>query len=48
MVHFMLPEKWCWLTEQKIQSIDKSLFSGAIGGLVVNYIKHIAPFPKGK
>lgn len=46
MGHFMLPETYCWLDEKRIQAIDKSLFSGALGGLVMNYIKQAFPVAK--
>lgn len=46
MIHFMLPQNWCWLSAEQTQSIDRFLFSGAIGGLVGNYLKQI--FPNGK
>jgi hypothetical protein len=39
MVHFILPEKYCWLSAEQIQGLDKFLFSGALGGLVVGSIK---------
>lgn len=44
MLHYMFPDTWCWLSETRLQGIDKSLFSGALGGLVVNYIKQVFPF----
>ena len=39
MLHFVFPANWCWLTPEQISSLDKFLFSGALGGLVVGFIK---------
>jgi hypothetical protein len=46
MLHFILPDAYCWLEDSRIQAIDKSLFSGAIGGLIMNHIKQTLPRSK--
>ena len=46
MLHFILPDSMCWLSQDRIQAIDKSLFSGAIGGLIMNHIKKTIPRSK--
>lgn len=43
MWHFGAPESLCWLKDDRIQNIDKSLFSGAIGGLIMNHIRQTLP-----
>ena len=40
-VHFVLPECLCWLNAEKLQNIDKFLFSGAFGGILLKYAKYI-------
>lgn len=47
MSHFLLPTKWCWLTEEQLQGLDKFLFSGTLGGLVVAFIKPAFPSKSG-
>ena len=39
--HFILPECACWLNAEKLQNIDKFLFSGAFGGILARYAKYI-------
>ena len=43
MAHFLLPEKYCWLSADQLQGLDKFLFSGTLGGLVVAFIKPAFP-----
>lgn len=38
MWHFAVPESWCWLPLDRLQGIDKMLFSGAIGAVLSKYI----------
>lgn len=33
-IHFILPESWFWLNSDQIQSLDKFLFSGAVGAML--------------
>ena len=40
-VHFILPDSLCWLNAEKLQNIDKFLFSGAFGGILAKYAKYI-------
>ena len=40
-VHFILPDQWCWLTAEKLQNIDKFLFSGAFGGILAKYARFL-------
>lgn len=46
MLHFIFPDEWCWLKPDRLQAIDKSLFSGAMGGLITSYLKQIVPTGK--
>ncbi|MEJ8756376.1 hypothetical protein WG947_05185 [Pontibacter sp. H259] len=39
LLHFVLPTGTLWLTKVQIQEIDKILFSGSIGGILVGYLK---------
>lgn len=39
MLHFVLPDVCCWLTEARLQNLDKFFFSGTLGGLVTLFIK---------
>ena len=32
--HFILPTDYKWLSDEQLQTIDKFLFSGALGGIV--------------
>ena len=41
LMHLGLPPERQWLTVDQIQGIDKLFFSGAIGGLLVNYVKKV-------
>jgi len=41
VLHFVFPECWCWLTDERLQNIDKFLFSGAFGGILVKYASYI-------
>ena len=38
-LHLLLPIQFCWLTPERIQEMDKLVFSGALGGIVVGYFK---------
>jgi hypothetical protein len=40
-IHFVLPDTWCWLSPEKLQNIDKFLFSGAFGGILAKYAKYL-------
>ena len=40
-LHFIMPDCWCWLNAEKLQNIDKFLFSGAFGGILAKYAKYI-------
>ena len=40
-VHFVIPDCWCWLSAEKLQNIDKFLFSGAFGGILAKYAKYL-------
>ena len=40
-VHFVIPDGWCWLNAEKLQNIDKFLFSGAFGGILAKYAKYL-------
>ncbi|MCA8999109.1 MAG: hypothetical protein KDA80_19060 [Planctomycetaceae bacterium] len=46
MIHFVLPTCLAWLEDTQLQTIDKSLFSGAVGGMIVNYTRNLIPMPK--
>lgn len=46
MLHFIFPDDWCWLKADRLQAIDKSLFSGVIGGALTTYLKQIIPSGK--
>lgn len=48
MLHFVLPTCWAWLSDEQIHAIDKSLFSGAIGGLIVKHLKDVVPLPEAE
>ena len=39
--HFIIPDCWCWLDAEKLQNIDKFLFSGAFGGILAKYANYI-------
>ena len=39
VLHFVLPESLQWMTPDQVQSIDKLIFSGAIGGFIGRYFK---------
>lgn len=41
MLHIIMPESWHWITKEGIQEIDRMLFSGAAGGLVIKYLEPI-------
>jgi len=38
IIHLISPCSWYWLKTDKINEIDRFLFSGAIGGFVARYI----------
>ncbi len=38
VTHLIIPECKYWLTEDQLSSIDRIIFSGAIGGLVTNHL----------
>ena len=40
-IHFIIPDSWCWLDAEKLQNIDKFLFSGAFGGILAKYANYI-------
>ena len=40
------PQTWIWMDEKQIQSLDKILFSGAIGGIMGKYINQVLPNDK--
>lgn len=33
-IHYVTPDCWGWLSEPRLQSLDKFLFSGAIGAIL--------------
>jgi hypothetical protein len=39
--HFVIPDSWCWLSPEKLQNIDKFLFSGAFGGILAKYAGYL-------
>jgi hypothetical protein len=39
VLHYVLPARWCWLTDLQLQGIDKSFFSAVLGGLISKYTK---------
>ena len=41
MLHIILPEAWHWISKDGIQEIDRMLFSGAAGGLIIKYLEPI-------
>jgi len=41
VLHFIIPDVWCWLSNERLQNIDKFLFSGAFGGILVKYATYI-------
>ena len=38
-LHYVIPARWCWLSETQLQGIDKSFFSAVLGGLISKYTK---------
>ena len=42
LIHFILPEFCQWLSVEQLQSLDKFLFSGAIGGVLGKYGAKVA------
>ena len=38
-LHYILPESWCWLSEQRLHLMDEIFFHGTIGGLLVGFVK---------
>lgn len=36
--HFILPESCTWLSTDRINDIDRLMFSGALGGLLAKYL----------
>lgn len=41
MLHIILPEVCHWISKEGIQEIDRMLFSGAAGGLIIKYLEPI-------
>jgi hypothetical protein len=41
LVHLVLPPKQQWMSADQLQGIDKLFFSGAIGGILVGYIRKL-------
>ena len=41
LLHLVLSLERQWMTPEQLQNIDKLFFSGAIGGLLVTYLKKI-------
>lgn len=39
--HFVAPTCWKWLNQEELQALDKTLFSGAIGGILSKYMSNI-------
>lgn len=48
LLHFVMPDTYCWLTAERIQNLDKFFFSGTIGGIVTTFIKKCLSTPSGK
>ena len=44
------PHSWCWMDDTQVQSLDKILFSGSVGGILGRYINQVIPSgpPKNK
>jgi|CEGF01.1.fsa_nt_gi hypothetical protein len=38
VAHFILPESCTWLSTDRINDIDRLMFSGALGGLLAKYL----------
>lgn len=41
VLHIILPEHCHWLSSNNIQEIDRMLFSGAVGGVIIKYLEPI-------
>ena len=41
LFHMAAPHCWRWLNPDDLQSMDKILFSSALGGVVLGYLKEI-------
>lgn len=41
ILHVVLPDYCQWLSKEQVQEIDRMLFSGAAGGLVIKYLEPI-------
>jgi hypothetical protein len=39
--HFVIPNEWCWLSPERLQNIDKFLFSGILGGVIGRYTEYL-------
>jgi hypothetical protein len=39
--HFVAPDSWRWLSTEELQALDKTLFSGVIGGVLSKYMGKI-------
>jgi hypothetical protein len=37
------PHSWCWMNDVQVQSLDKILFSGSVGGILGRYINQVIP-----
>jgi hypothetical protein len=37
------PQSWCWMDSTQVQSLDKILFSGSVGGILGRYINQVIP-----
>jgi hypothetical protein len=37
------PHSWCWMDDTQVQSLDKILFSGSVGGILGRYINQVIP-----
>jgi hypothetical protein len=41
--HLVAPTSWCWMDVEQVQSLDKILFSGSVGGVLGRYLNQIIP-----
>jgi hypothetical protein len=39
VLHFVLPENICWLSEKRLQAIDQLFFEGTLGGVLVKFLE---------
>lgn len=39
VIHLLMPECWYWMSPEKIQKLETTLFSGGVGAVLVSFLR---------